>query len=80
MDVFEINYYLIVHVKHVLNIHAFLLIVDKQVTIVKLRLQNTNFKYLPYFHNNTDRLKKKLTIIRILHEKYDKFAHRRLSL
>ena len=59
VHVHKINYYLIVHVKYVHNIHAFLFIVDKQVTIVKLRLQNMNFNYLPYFHNNTDRLKNK---------------------
>ena len=86
MDVLKINYYLNWHVKHMLNFHAFLLIFCRLLTS---RWQSLNFRfktqtlitlYLPYFHNSTDQLKKKITIIRNLHVKNDKFMHRRLSL
>ena len=42
--VIKINNYLIVHVKHMLNIHASLLIVNYKVTISKVWFQNTTIK------------------------------------
>ena len=84
MDVLKINYYLNLHVKHVLNFHAFLFIFRQLLTN---RWQSLNFGFktrtLITCHIFTTTLtdwEKKLTIIRNLHEKNDKFEHRRRSL
>ena len=66
------NCYLIVHVKHVLNVHDFCGLLTNRwqsLNFVKLRLQNTNFNYLPYFHI-FDRLKKNDDYTKFMRKKW----------